>query len=98
MAFPQKLQFIFKHFTTVFLPALPMHFIPMIHIINCSEVFTKSFTFRELILIYSVQICRQEPPKHFCFEGDVMLQLYVWKNLSCNLNMADGQLVPISLP
>ena len=34
MAFPQKLQFVFKHFTTVFLPVLPTHFI------NCSEVFT----------------------------------------------------------
>ena len=45
---------------------------PMIHIINCSELFTKSFTFHESILIYSVQICRQVPPKYFCFEGDVL--------------------------
>ena len=46
---------------------------PMIHIINCSEVFTKSFAFQESILIYSVQICRQVPPTYFCFEGDVLL-------------------------
>ena len=46
---------------------------PMIHIINCGEVFTKSFAFQESILIYSVQICRQAPPKHFCFEGEVSL-------------------------
>ena len=46
---------------------------PMIHIINCSAVFTKSFAFQESILIYSVQICHQVPPKHFCFEGDVLL-------------------------
>ena len=45
----------------------------MIHIINCSEVFTKSSTFPESILIYSVQICCQVPPKHFCFWGDVLL-------------------------
>ena len=41
------------------------YYAPMIHIINCSEVFTKSFAFQESILIYSVQICRQVPPKHF---------------------------------
>ena len=46
---------------------------PMIHIINHNEVFTKSFAFQESILIYSVQICRQIPPKHFCFEADVLL-------------------------
>ena len=45
----------------------------MIYMINCSEVFTKLSAFQESILIYSVQICRQVPPKHFCFEGDVML-------------------------
>ena len=32
---------------------------PTIHIINYSEVFTKSFAFQESILIYYVQICRQ---------------------------------------
>ena len=46
---------------------------PVIRIINCSEVFTKSFTFQELIHIYSIQICRQALPKHVCFEGDVLL-------------------------
>ena len=71
---------------------------PMIHIINCSEVFTKPFTFQESILIYSIQICSQVPPKHFCLEGDVSLQLYKRKNLPCNSNMADDQMVPISLP
>ena len=40
---------------------------PMIHIINCSKVFTKPFAFQESILIHSVQICRQVPPKHFLF-------------------------------
>ena len=34
-------------------------YVLMIHIINFSEVFTKSFAFQESILIYSVQICRQ---------------------------------------
>ena len=34
-------------------------FAPMIHIIDSSEVFTKSFAFQESILIYSVQINRQ---------------------------------------
>ena len=97
MALPQKLQFVFKHFTTVFLPVLPTYK-PIIHIINCSGVFTKSFTFQESILIYSVQIRRQVLSKHFCFEGDVLLWLYERKNLPCNSNMADGQVVPISLP
>ena len=46
---------------------------PMIHIINCSEVFTKSFAFQESILIYFVQIYRQLQPKHFCFDEDVLL-------------------------
>ena len=50
-------------------------FAPMILIINCSEVLTKLFTFQESILIYSVQICRRVPPKHFCFEGGVLLKL-----------------------
>ena len=45
----------------------------MIHIINCSEVLAKSVAFQESTLIYSVQIRRQVPPKHFCFEGDVLL-------------------------
>ena len=49
----------------------------MIHIINCSLliylIITKSVAFQELILIYSVQICHQVPPKHFYFEGDVLL-------------------------
>ena len=54
----------------------------MIHMISCSEVFTKASAFQESILIYSVQICRQEPPKHFCFGGDVLLQLYERKNLT----------------
>ena len=39
----------------------------MIHMINCSEVFTKSFAFQESILIYSVQICRQVPLNIFFF-------------------------------
>ena len=38
---------------------------PLIHIINCSELFTELFAFQESILIYSVQICRQVPPKSF---------------------------------
>ena len=40
---------------------------PVIHIINCSEVFTKSLVFQDSIFIYSVQICRQVPPIHFYF-------------------------------
>ena len=46
---------------------------PMINLINCSEVFTKSFAFQESILIYSFQIRRKVPPKHFCFLRDILL-------------------------
>ena len=42
-------------------------YVPKIHNINCSEVFTKSFTFQESILIYSVQICRQSTAETFLF-------------------------------
>ena len=56
---------------------------PIIHIINCSEVFTKSFAFQESIPIYSVQICRQVPPKHFYFErctsGQTYLVIQTWR-------------------
>ena len=41
----------------------------IIHMINRSEVFTKSSAFQESILVYSVQICRPISPKHFCFVG-----------------------------
>ena len=43
----------------------------MIHMINsyCSEVFIKSPTFQESILMYSVQLCRQVPLEHFLFLG-----------------------------
>ena len=47
----------------------------MMHVINCSEVFTKSSAFQESILIHPVQICRRVPSKHFCFGGDILLQL-----------------------
>ena len=46
---------------------------PMILIINYNGVFTKAFTFQELILIYSVQICHQIRLEHFCFGEDVLL-------------------------
>ena len=45
----------------------------IIHMITCSEVFAKSPTFRDSILVFSGQICRQVPPKSFCFWGDVFL-------------------------
>ena len=45
----------------------------MTHMINCCEVFTKSSAFQESVTIYSVQICHQVPPKHFCFKGNVLL-------------------------
>ena len=72
MAFPQKLHFAFKHFATVILTGVANAFYAqMIHMINCSEVFTKSSAFQKSILIYSVQIhvCRQVPPKHemYCY-------------------------------
>ena len=74
MAFPQRLQFVFKHFTTVILTGVANAFyVQMIHMINCSEVFTKSFAFQESILICSVQICHQVLLKHFCFGGDELL-------------------------
>ena len=68
MAFPYKLQFVFKYFTTVILTGdASAFYAQIIHMINCSEVFTKSSAFQESILIYSVQICRQEPQKTFLF-------------------------------
>ena len=46
MAFPEKLQFVFKHFTTVNLTGVANAFyVQMIHMVNYSEVFTKSSTF-----------------------------------------------------
>ena len=41
----------------------------MVHMINCSEVFTKSSAFQETILIHFVQICCIVLPKHFYFVG-----------------------------
>ena len=69
-----------------------------IHMITCSEVFTKSFAFQESIFIYSIQICRQVPSKYFCLRGGVLLLPYEQKKLPCNSNMADGQMVPIIYP
>ena len=49
--FSQKLQFVFKHFTTVILIGVANVFCgQMIHMINCSEVFAKSSAFQELEL------------------------------------------------
>ena len=45
----------------------------IIHVITCSEVFAKSPAFLDSIFVYSGQICRQVPPKRFCFWGDVLL-------------------------
>ena len=94
MTFPQILQFVFKHFTTVRFACTGVanaFYAQMIHMINCSEVFTKSSSY------IAFRLCRQVPPKHFCFVGDVLIKLYGWKNLPCNSNMAAGQMVPISL-
>ena len=45
----------------------------IIHMITYSDVFAKSPAFLGSILVYSGQICRQVPPKSFCFGGDVFL-------------------------
>ena len=39
------------------------------HMITCSKVFAKSPAFLDSILVYCGQICRQVPPKSFCFGG-----------------------------
>ena len=125
MAFPQKLQFVFNHFTTVILTGVANAFYAqMIHMISCSEMFTKLSAFQESILIYSVQVCRQVPPFFFffffflcffcvffffffCFffffffvlfwGRCIVIALRAEKDLHCNSNMADGQMVPIFL-
>ena len=40
MAFPRKQQFVFKHFTSDFTGVANAIYAQMIHMINCSEVFT----------------------------------------------------------
>ena len=61
MAFPQKQQFVFKHFTTVFnYGAANAFYAQIIHMITCSEVFAKSPAFLDSILVYSGQICWRE--------------------------------------
>ena len=68
----------------------------MIHMITCSEMFAKSSVFLGLILVYFGQICRQVPPKSFVLGGDVLLKLYEQKNIPCNSNIKDIQMVLIS--
>ena len=71
--FPQKLQFVFKHFTTVFLPVLPTHFMhrwsTWSTVVRCLQIHPH---FRGRSLYMS---------KHFCFVGAVLLYLSERKKL-----------------
>ena len=72
MAFPQKLQFVFKHFITVILTSVANAFYAqMIHMINCNEVFTKSSAFQESILIFRSDI--SGTAETFLFSGRCIL-------------------------
>ena len=94
MAFPQKQQFVFKHFTIVFLSVLPTHFMRRLFtwslVVGCLQNHPHFLTRSSYIPVRYV--CRQISPKSFCLGGDVFLKLYEQKNLPCNSNMADSQM------